>query len=205
MRSPHRTVWPLKRHGYQGLVYLAGSTKPSPHQIRRQRCEPGAHLAPGGLPTRRLTLVDGASAMFGAWAVLGGWAAPGFDGYTRRVRKVAPVTKGPAARRETGQAGPLVLADPVRGKVCPHLLIHSHLVRAIYLTCDLTCHECPERADLPTVACHATDPWQGASRHADGHACIPAMFPSILWFLVVKRMGAENVMCGRRAPDRISL
>jgi len=28
-----------------------------------------------------------------------------------------PITKGPAARRKIGQAGPLVLADPVRGEV----------------------------------------------------------------------------------------
>ena len=40
------------------------------------------------------------------------------SGQRARRWRASPATKGPAARRKIGWAGPLVLADLVRGEIC---------------------------------------------------------------------------------------
>src|SRR5262249_51560113 len=76
---------------------------------------------------------------------------------------------------------PFVLADPVRGKGLPYLLIHSHLVRASYLTRDLHLPGVPHANRGLPQSRHALGAIAAERhQHADGRTH-PAASLTILW------------------------
>ena len=115
-----------------------------------------------------------------------------------------PITKGPAPAEKL--ARPVPSSWQTRCGVRSAASTDPHQSRQSNLS-DLRSHV-PRVANVDTI-CSSRVPRIG--RHLAETislpvgGCTPATLPSVLFVLVAKRIGAENVMCGRPAPDRISL
>src|SRR5262249_4219158 len=105
---------------------------------------------------------------------------------SRSLESRTPIVPDPHNERtgrppKMGQAGPFVLADPVRGKGLPYLLIHSHLVSASYLTHDLHLPGVPHANSVLPQSRRARGAMPVERRHhADGHTQNAASL-TMLW------------------------